>query len=254
MLTDLLLFISNVSPSPSAKGGTGWSAALRFAPRRTAASAKAKPRPNVAFVASFAAAAPSGADTVEPPKGSLSRAPGAGPKASSSASASAATEPVASESSTADADKSSAAPDKAAVRTLAGLANSDLKLTALALPHSETDDEWLSSQLEKYPVSEPPPFTLPPQDIERDKALARKAAEARGDVRHNYDDVDAGEDEDADVNGFLSTNAGKRAARKKVSHETVPLDPDLEIAQLKLLPHPYRRSASVARLRPVDPT
>lgn len=135
-------------------------------------------------------------------------------------------EPVAAAPSTADTDVSSVSTDKTPTQTLASLANSDLKLTALALPQSDTDVEWLLSQLEKYPVTEPPPFTLPPEEIERDKALARKAAEARGETRfyNHYDDGDAGDEDDADVNGFFSISAGKRAARKKASNETSMLE------------------------------
>lgn len=96
---------------------------------------------------------------------------------------------------------------------------SDLNLTALALPHADTDDARLISQLERYVVTEAPPFTLAPEDIERDKDWARKAAAARGETRrysHN-DDFEGGDEDDADVNGFFSTGAGKRAAKKKVS-------------------------------------
>ncbi|SJX64656.1 uncharacterized protein SRS1_15472 [Sporisorium reilianum f. sp. reilianum] len=218
---------------------SGWSAALRFAPRRTTAAAKAKPRPNAAFVASFAPATTADADTVEAPKGALSRAPGVAPKASSSTTS--ATEPVA---PTTEGEVSSANTDPTPARTLAGLVTADLNLTALALPQSDTDDEWLLSQLEKYPVTEPPPFTLPPEEIERDKALARKAAEARGETRYSshYDDVDGGEDEDADVNGFFSTSAGKRAARKKKKRKrgtSPPAGPNMNAEYDPRIPNDY---------------
>lgn len=83
---------------------------------------------------------------------------------------------------------------------------SDLKLTALALPQS-ADDGWLAAELDKYRVDSAPPYVLAPEEVERDKALARHPE--RGD---EWDEAEA----DEDVNGFFATNAGKRA-RKKVS-------------------------------------
>lgn len=95
---------------------------------------------------------------------------------------------------------------------------SDLNLTALSLP-KESDDSYLISQLSKYPVISPPPFTLPPEEIERDRALIRQSAAARGEhTHHQHDDVDGEDDED--VNGFLSSAAGRRAKKKVRLHSS----------------------------------
>ncbi|SPO30671.1 related to conserved hypothetcial protein [Ustilago trichophora] len=185
---------------------SGWSAALRFAPRRTAAAVKAKARPNAAFVASFAPAAASSTDTAEPPKGALSRAPGVAPKPPSASLEPSKSAP---ETSPAKATQPAEKPPSSIVDT------SDLKLTALALPHTDTDDASLISQLQKHPVTEPPSFTLPSEEIERDRQLIRKAvAAARGNDHYYEDDFD-GAEENEDVNGFLSTRAGKRASNKR---------------------------------------
>lgn len=65
---------------------------------------------------------------------------------------------------------------------------------------------------------EAPPYTLPEETIQRDRQMARKAAEERGDVAPRDTDVperEPDEDEAEDVNGFMATAAGKRAAAKK---------------------------------------
>lgn len=221
LLTDLLACFKT-SPSPHRfhcrrRRETGWSAALRFAPRRTAIAAKAKARPTAAFVASFAPPAASTEDTAELPKGALSRAPGVASQSTSTAPTSTA-EPDSATSSSIAGPSSPARTDKKAGRTLADVDTSDLNLTALALPRSDTDDAWLISQLEKYPVTEQPPFTLSQEDFERDKAYAQRAAAARGETRHHshYDESEGGDEDDADVNGFFSSGAGKRAAKRKV--------------------------------------
>lgn len=119
---------------------------------------------------------------------------------------------------------------------------SDLKLTALALPSTDSDDAWLASELAKRPVTSPPPYTLPPEEIERDKLLIRRSAAARGQAQYHERETDfAAEEDDDDVNGFFTTNAGKRAAAKrKVS-----------------LPYPFPACSSSRRDRPytdTDPT
>lgn len=157
-------------------------------------------------MASFTPVAPSTSDTAEPPKSAISRAPGVAPKPT--------------ESSSVDVETLSSQPQgdaKKPATPLTTVDTSGLKLAALALPHTESDDTWLLSQLQKHPVSEAPPFTLPPQELEREKALIRASVAARGEARHNdvYEDAfDGAEDEDEDVNGFLATNAGKKAKRK----------------------------------------
>lgn len=173
-----------------------WSAALRFAPRKTAA-AKAKAKPNAAFVASFTSAPPS--TSVETaPKGALSRAPGVPPSQPSRF------------------DSAKAEPKAEARKEID---TSDLNLTALALPSISTDDEWLISELQKHPVFEAPPFSLPAEQVEREKVLIRQANAGAGrgwneEEERGEDGVEGGEE---DVNGFLGTSAGRRAMKRKVS-------------------------------------
>ncbi|KDN37652.1 hypothetical protein K437DRAFT_276499, partial [Tilletiaria anomala UBC 951] len=63
----------------------------------------------------------------------------------------------------------------------------------------------------------PPPLTLPPEEIEADRTLARAAAEARGEKRpqDDTDEPEDGYDMDDDINGFYSTEKGKRSRNKK---------------------------------------
>lgn len=97
---------------------------------------------------------------------------------------------------------------------------SDLNFTALHLPSSTTtDDAELLAQLAKYPVTSPPPFALPAEDIERDKAHIRAALQARGERRDYWNDEEEERDEgqDEDVNGFFASGVGKKVAKKRVS-------------------------------------
>lgn len=173
----------------------------------------------MAFVASFAPVAPADAASEEAPKGSISRAPGVALKSSTFIDPVSASESV--QSATQANAASTSGTATASTKPLVGVDTSDLKLTALALPQTDIDVEYLASQLAKHPVVEPPSFTLPPEEIERDKALARQAAAARGEARHH--DEEGEEQDDEDVNGFFSTSAGKRAARKRVSDAKFPL-------------------------------
>lgn len=71
------------------------------------------------------------------------------------------------------------------------------------------------------PSFEPPPLTLAPEELEKDRALAAVAAEARGDRPRGHPSARDGEDEgeegeEDDVNGFAATSAGKKW-KKKVS-------------------------------------
>ncbi|KAJ1019794.1 hypothetical protein NDA13_006019 [Ustilago tritici] len=185
-------------------GGVGWSAALRFAPRKAATNAKAKARPNAAFVASFTA--PTVSEAVENvPKGALSRAPGVAPKPPSSDEKGQSSETI---------------PDakEGSERGVGKVDTSDLNLTALALPTTENDDTQLAAQLAKYPVLEAPPFLLPPEQVEREKMLMRQYNAAAGRGWNEGDDEGGKWEEDGeeqDVNGFLATNAGRKAARRK---------------------------------------
>ncbi|SNX87048.1 related to conserved hypothetcial protein [Melanopsichium pennsylvanicum] len=188
---------------------TGWSAALRFAPRRTATNTKAKARPNAAFITSFATPATT---DLEAPKGSTSRAPGVAPKATIVAAASETLSSL-----PADLAKQSEAESEPAVDT------SDLHLAALSLPQATANnDADLIHQLSKYPITEPPRFTLPQEELERDKAHIRESLAARGQLRHtshDYDDElyngEEVDDEDEDVNGFMTTSTGRKAAASK---------------------------------------
>ncbi|SOV03385.1 related to conserved hypothetcial protein [Ustilago sp. UG-2017a] len=185
-------------------GGVGWSAALRFAPRKAATNAKAKARPNAAFVASFTA--PTVSEAVENvPKGALSRAPGVAPKPPSSDEKGQSSETI---------------PDskEGSERGVGKVDTSDLNLTALALPTMENDDTQLAAQLAKYPVLEAPPFLLPPEQVEREKMLIRQYNAAAGRGWNEGDDEGGKCEEDGeeqDVNGFLATNPGRKAARRK---------------------------------------
>ncbi|KAJ1574076.1 hypothetical protein NDA12_003674 [Ustilago hordei] len=185
-------------------GGVGWSAALRFAPRKAATNAKAKTRPNAAFVASFTA--PTVSEAVENvPKGALSRAPGVAPKPPSSDEKGKSSETI---------------PDikEGSERGVGKVDTSHLNLTALALPTTENDDTQLAAQLAKYPVLEAPPFLLPPEQVEREKMLMRQYNAPAGRGWNEGDDEGGKWEEDGeeqDVNGFLATNAGRKAARRK---------------------------------------
>lgn len=101
-------------------------------------------------------------------------------------------------------------------------------------PSNADASDALAVQLQQYPVLEAPPYTLPDETIKRDRQMARKAAEDRGEIPsrdadtdhydRDADDNDDGDDAGEDVNGFMATAAGKRAAaKKKVS--TVSLHP-----------------------------
>lgn len=113
----------------------------------------------------------------------------------------------------------------------------------------------LEAQLSMYRVVEAPPYTLPEETIQRDQQMARKAAENRGDAPASREidadverDVD-GHDAEEDVNGFLSTAAGKRAAAKRrVSPGTVP-----RCAARRLTYVGIRSDAGKAVLHRLDP-
>lgn len=69
-------------------------------------------------------------------------------------------------------------------------------------------------------ISQPPALSLPPEEIEKDRAFFRARALKRGDISANApsDQLEVGEDdawnEEEDVNGFANTMEGRRARRK----------------------------------------
>ncbi|GAK66485.1 uncharacterized protein PAN0_013d4707 [Moesziomyces antarcticus] len=211
---------SAAGSSSKPSGNAGWSASLRFAPRRTG-GAKPKSRPNAAFVASFAPVPPSDkpeqsskAILVPSPPQHTSDAAG-----TTSLQAAQPTEP-----SIAGVVKVEQGKAERAIGT------SDLKLTALALPQS-ADDGWLAAELDKYRVDSAPPYVLAPEELERDKALARYPE--RGD---DWDEAEA----DDDVNGFFATNAGKRARKKKKRKRGMsPVGPSLNGEYDPRVPNDY---------------
>ncbi|PWY98086.1 hypothetical protein BCV70DRAFT_218917 [Testicularia cyperi] len=220
---------SNSSSKPS----SGWSAALRFAPRRNAATSRNKARPNAAIIASMAPP-PSASEDV-PAEASTSGIGSTSKEAASPALAST-KNPNGILSSRASQDvKPSTSTATATPTTTAAAAPPSTptpsKSTLSAIVPIPTSDDMakIMARLDAHPVIQAPPYTLPPEVLEADKQMVRNAARARGEsggrgaaVFDSYEgwtddrwDSHARADEDEDVNGFLATSAGRRAASRK---------------------------------------
>ncbi|EPQ31211.1 uncharacterized protein PFL1_01398 [Pseudozyma flocculosa PF-1] len=209
-----------------------WSAALRFAPRKSAAASnKAKPRPSAALLASFApplpADAPGTGSTGGVSQVGAAKAPAASSAAGSHPSPSSQPPAAMAAASHAATGEASAPRPSHEIGLRANPSIASIQTTAIRLPGAAS--EAAAALPAATPVHAPPPTTLPPEVLERDRQLARAAAEARGDrpvQRRGGPSADADDDrwdeeggwegeDDEDVNGFLASSAGKKASKKK---------------------------------------
>lgn len=158
-----------------------WSTALRFAPRKSnSGGTKPKARPPPGFAAASVTSVSAGSVAAS----SLPRNPGKAPAASISSVHSAST-----------------------ISSAAGPSNVSRSQSSSSL-HAPSPAQSSSA-------FEPPALTLSTEEIEADRTLARLAAEERGERRAQDEDH---EHEDGaeldDVNGFYSTDRGRKAKKK----------------------------------------
>lgn len=191
----------------SNSGGGAWSAALRFAPRKSNSGnrpgAKSRHAGNVS--SSIAGIASSFGESAEAPEPD---------------------EPIVAPKD----DPTPPAPVVAtnvheASRPDGRQATVDVQPVSAILP-----SVGVASSSSKYilpTVTSPPELRLPQEEIDADRAKARAAAAARGESKRSeamaeWEEWGEGADEDEDVNGFRNTSAGAKS-RKKVSERVGPL-------------------------------
>lgn len=163
-----------------------WSAALRFAPRKSVTQQKKRPTVAAALLASS-----SSMESMHVESKTLEKSVG----------------PVnveAEESSSSSTSKPSAGPSREALQ--------GIKTAALSL----TDSAGAQKDFSMLPIiTQPPEMAIPPDELEKDRAIFAELAEKRGErKRPDFEDVD--DEDDGDVNGWSNTKEGKRA-KKKVS-------------------------------------
>jgi splicing factor 45 len=157
-----------------------WSTALRFAPRKSNSSGnkpKARPPPG------FAAASVTNVSAGSVAASSLPRNPGKAPASSVSSVHTAST-----------------------VSPAAGPSKVSRSQSSPSVP--------VPSTTQRSRAFEPPALTLPPEEIEADRALARLAAEERGERRPQDEDEHEDGVELDDVNGFYGTDRGRKTKKK----------------------------------------
>ncbi|CAO1616960.1 unnamed protein product [Parajaminaea phylloscopi] len=198
----------------TAKSAPSWSAALRFAPRRSASAGRSQGnRASRAHVASLVAPAFSSApvEASQPEAGHSAPSPSVHRAAPQAAGKAPAQEPTAS-GSRLRTDVSASQPSEETVASRSS--RHGVETTALS-----SFAPSIQAKFSVLPVVRPPELRLPQAEVDADRALAREAALARGEVRPpREDDFDEFEgDDDEDINGFRGTSAGAKAAKKKKS-------------------------------------
>lgn len=222
------------TPSGTPSSASAWSAALRFAPRKSGSSssaggkAKAKSRPSAASLAFASSAAVPDADDGQEDK---EQAPTPLQKPAPTQ--------VRNVHGNATSSRSSALPSSSAAKSVEPFSRTSeptVVTSTLVAPSTSTS-------VSKYVlpvITAPPELRLDQEELDKDRHLARQGAIARGEVRQplqqrtwggDYDEYDeeGGDsynqegwskgpqaEDDEDVNGFRQSEAGAKANKKRV--------------------------------------
>lgn len=226
---------SNPSPAPAAKtsssSNSSWSAALRFAPRKSGSSSnKNKPRAAPAIIANSFSSAPAIEDEAGQGEAAKIHAmPGRAKSSVASTSAWSSITPV-SQTPVRAASGPSWIQQATSSSALGPVPSSEMEPPSPTARTTSQPPQALLADLQKLPrLIRPPELRLPQAEIDADRAMARAAAIARGEsrgssARRGYEeewdqDSNWGADEDEDVNGFSMTSAGAKLKKKVIAKE-----------------------------------